>query len=79
MYTVTWEEDLLKDNFEIVFNEDIFFPATTKRVELDKFKTDIVIYGGMDPWESAFNSKYQMILAGDKRELLVYLTILLFI
>ncbi len=64
MYTVTWEEDLLRDNFKLVFNEDIFFPSSTDRVRLDKFKTDIPIYGGMDPWDSTTNSKYQLVLAG---------------
>ena len=29
MYSVTWEEDLLKENFDIVEEEKIFFPATT--------------------------------------------------
>lgn len=35
MYKVTWEEDLLKDNFKFTKDEDIFFPATTNRVRLD--------------------------------------------
>jgi hypothetical protein len=29
MYTVTWEEDLLKKNFELTQNEEIFFPSIT--------------------------------------------------
>ena len=32
MYGVTWEEDLLKENFQITKDEDIFFPASTNRV-----------------------------------------------
>lgn len=49
MWTVTYEEDLLKKNYEIVFNENIFFKPSNK-VKLDEFVTDIVYWGGMDPW-----------------------------
>ena len=51
MYRVTWEEDLLKDNYKVVMKDDIVFRASTDRVRLDQFKTDVVYWGGMDPWE----------------------------
>ncbi len=64
MYLVTWEEDLLKKNYEISKDEDIFFPSTTNRVRLDKFKTDVLLWGGMNPWISSANNKYPLILSG---------------
>lgn len=64
MWSLTYEEDLLKKNFEIVFNESIFFKAASN-VHLDEFKTDVVYWGGMDPWESAENSLYEISIAGE--------------
>lgn len=64
MYTVTWEEDLLRQNFEITKDEDIFFPSSIDRVRLDKFKTDVLISGGMNPWVAASNASYPLTLAG---------------
>lgn len=64
MWSVTYEEDLLKSNYEFVLDENIFFPAA-HTVQLDQFKTDILYYGGMDPWTSCESSLYEMALAGD--------------
>lgn len=62
---MTYEEDLLKKNYEIVFNENIFFKSAN-RVKLDEFVTDVVYWGGMDPWESCQQSLYQIAIAGSK-------------
>jgi hypothetical protein len=64
MWTVTYEEDLLKSNYEFVLNEDIYF-TSTNNVKLDNFVTDVVYWGGMNPWESCSSSLYELSLAGE--------------
>lgn len=64
MWTVTYEEDLLKKNYEIVFNESIYFKASNN-VKLDNFVTDVVYWGGMDPWSSCEQSMYEISIAGE--------------
>lgn len=51
MWRVTFEEDLLKKNYEIALNENIYFKASS-RIKLDEFVTDVLYWGGMDPWDS---------------------------
>ena len=65
MWTVTYEEDLLKKNYEIVFNESIFFKSSNN-VKLDNFVTDVVYWGGMDPWSSCEQSLYEIAIASEK-------------
>ena len=60
---VGFEEDFLRYHYEDVFKDTVFFRPSTKQVMLDTFKTDVVYYGGMDPWESVENSLYQLVLA----------------
>ena len=60
---VGFEEDFLRYQYENVFKDTVFFRPSTKQVMLDTFKTDVVYYGGMDPWESVENSLYQLVLA----------------
>ncbi len=62
-FGLTYEESLLEENFESVFRDNIFFTPLVKRVRLDEFKTDIVYWGGMNPWDSCENSTYELILA----------------
>lgn len=64
MTWVTYEEDILKYNYEDVFKNNIFFKASTKRVKLDEFETDVLYFGGMNPWVSCENSLYDLVLAG---------------
>ena len=65
MNGLTYEEDILKYNYEDVFKNDVFFKSSTGRVQLENFKTDIVYWGGMDPWESCESSLYELILANN--------------
>lgn len=60
---VGFEEDYLKYYYSEVTKDVVFFRPTTTQVMLDQFKTDVVYYGGMDPWESCENSLYQLVLA----------------
>ena len=59
---VNFEEDILKFNYGVVFKDLVFFRPTTQQVMLDKFNTDVVYYGGMDPWESIEDNKYSLII-----------------
>lgn len=58
MWRVTYEEDFLNDNYELALQEKIIFRPSTKRVRLDEFKTDILYWGGMDPWDVCQNNGY---------------------
>lgn len=62
-YGVGFEEDYLKYNYEEAMKEIVFFRASTNQVNLDKFQTDVLYFGGMDPWESVENSLYELALA----------------
>ncbi len=64
MHGITYEEDVLEDNFKFLQNINMFFKATSTRVQLDKFKTDILYSGGMDPWDSCESSLYPLNIAG---------------
>lgn len=79
MNGLTYEEDILKYNYEDVFKNDVFFKSSTNRVQLEKFKTDIVYWGGMDPWESCENSLYQLVLAKSSILKIVIVGVLLWI
>lgn len=78
MWRVTYEEDLLKDNFEFVLKEKIFFPAAN-RIKLDEFVTDVPYWGGMDPWESSKASLYELSIAGEFILKSLFLTIILWL
>ena len=52
MYMVTYEDELLEDNFRKLKNTNKYFTASTKQVKLDEFKTDVYYFGGMDPFEA---------------------------
>lgn len=61
---MTFEESYLKDMYPEVMSDTVFFRAgSEQQVMLDKFKTDVVYYGGMDPFEAAQGSKYELVLA----------------
>jgi hypothetical protein len=57
---VNFEEDILNFNFTEVFRDLVFFRPTTQQVVLDKFKTDVVYYGGMDPFISIDENKFEL-------------------
>lgn len=60
---VGFEEDYLKYYYKEVEQDTVFFKPTTSQVMLDKFATDVVYYGGMNPWESCQNSLYTLTFA----------------
>ena len=64
MYLVGFEEDYLRYNFEDVLNDKIFFRPTTNTVKLENFETDVLYFGGMDPWQSVQESLYQLVISG---------------
>lgn len=64
MYTLTYEDDVLDENFKFLQSITKFFTATNK-TDLANFKTDAVYLGGMNPWESCESSLYPMNLAGE--------------
>lgn len=63
MNTITYEEDLIKENFNFLKGVNKFFTATSTRVELDKFQTDILMSGGMDPWRTCDISDYPLYIS----------------
>lgn len=75
---ITYEEDILETNFKDLRNVHLFFKATTQRVMLDKFQTDVVMSGGMNPWESCNQSLYPLIIEGSLvRKIVALLAMLL--
>ena len=60
---LSYEETYVKENFPDMTGDYIFFRAgSSQQIQLEKFKTDVVYYGGMDPWVSCTNSKYLVVL-----------------
>jgi hypothetical protein len=61
---LTYEENFLKDMYPEVLRDIVFFRAgSAQQVLLDKFKTDVVYYGGINPFVSIENSKYELYIA----------------
>ena len=61
---MTYEENFMKEMYPEVLRDTVFFRAgSQQQVMLDKFKTDVVYYGGMNPFEAAENCKYELVLA----------------
>ena len=70
-------ENLLLDDvngYELILEEryageksEVFFKAVGGDMKLDQFKTDIVYYGGINPWDNIRDSDYSLILEGAKR------------
>jgi hypothetical protein len=61
---MTYEEEYMQKMYPDVIADTVFFKAgSQQQVVLDKFQTDVVYDGGMDPYEPAVNSKYELILA----------------
>lgn len=62
MWSVTYEDDLLADNYDYLNSITQFFTSTTS-TDLAKFKTDAVYSGGMNPWDSCESSLYPLEIA----------------
>jgi len=79
MQGLGFEEDYLKYYYNDVLKDTVFYRPTTQQVMLDQFKTDVVYYGGMNPWESCQNSLYELVLASSNivKALVVSLLLLL--
>ena len=62
---LTYEDDVLADNFKFLESVSKFFTATNQ-TDLAKFKTDVVYFGGgMNPWDSCETSLYPLNIAGE--------------
>lgn len=62
---VNFEEDLLKINYDSnkkEFNETVFFKTTTQNYFLENFSNDIVLYGGINPYEAVKDNKFYFLL-----------------
>lgn len=60
---ITYEEDYLKDYTDDAMKTEVMIKSSVERVSLDKFKTDVVYTGGMNPWDSVDKSGYPLTLA----------------
>jgi hypothetical protein len=61
---MTFEESYIIEMYPEVLRDTVFFKAgTQQQVQLDKFKTDVVYFGGMDPFLAGESSKYELVLA----------------
>lgn len=78
MWSLTYEDDLLKDNYEYLTGVNEFFTATTQ-TNLTKFKMDAVYSGGMNPWDSAESSKYPLDIAFSAYYLISLISIILYL
>lgn len=61
---LSYEEDYLKEYLGSQINEKVLIKSSVSNVQLDKFETDIVYSGGMDPLESIENCAYPLVLSG---------------
>lgn len=76
---VNYEEDLLSFLYDNVFKDLVFVRPTNQQVFLDKFKTDIIYYGGFNPWDSTRDNTFQLIIKSVSivKIAVVFLTILI--
>lgn len=61
---LSYEEDYLKEYLVSQINEKVLIKSSVSNVQLDKFETDIVYSGGMDPLASIENCAYPLVLSG---------------
>lgn len=62
---VLFEEDMLRINYEAnkhEFNNKVFFKTQTSNYFLENFENDVVLFGGIDPWETVENNKFEFLL-----------------
>lgn len=55
---VGFEENILNFNFEEVMKDMVFFRPTTQQVLLDKYRSDFLYYGGVNPVDSVENNGF---------------------
>lgn len=61
---VNFEEEMLTFNYGEVFKDLVFFRPTEQQVYFDKYRSSIVYYGGMNPWGSVKENKFEMLVYG---------------
>jgi hypothetical protein len=62
-----YEEDFVKKNIDYVLKTKVFFSAgSTHQIDLSTYTTDVVYYGGMNPWTSVENNGFAMNISGEK-------------
>lgn len=62
---VLFEEDILRINYEGNKNEfenKIFFKTQTQNYFLEFFENDVVLFGGIDPWETVESNQFTFLL-----------------
>lgn len=75
---IRYEESYLKDFYENVLKDMVFIRPQMQQVMLDKIKTDVVYWGGMDPYDSIDGSLYPFIYgASPILAITTFLTLLL--
>lgn len=60
---VKFEEDLLSLNYKQIdseYNDMVFYKTGTKHEFLEKYQTDIVYYGGVNPFLAIEDNKYDL-------------------
>lgn len=60
---VKWTEDLIRRDHEATREMYMFFEATNQKKLLDNMNSDMVAYGGINPYDSGNDNYYQIILA----------------
>lgn len=55
---VGFEENILKYNFGEVFKDEVFIRPVTQQVLLDKYNSQFLYYGGVDPSYSVEGNKF---------------------
>ena len=57
---VGYYESFLKENYDEAMRDEVLIRATTKKVQLDEFETDVVYWEGMDPEEATGSNSYPL-------------------
>lgn len=62
---VLFEEDILRLNYEQnkqEFNRKVFYKTQTENTYMETFRNDVVLYGGIDPWDTITDNKFEFFL-----------------
>ncbi len=59
---VNLEEDLIRLNYQNSFDETIFFKPTTQKTMLGEFKSELIYFGGINPYHSTQDANYPLII-----------------
>jgi len=79
MHGVTYEDEILEENFKILRDFDKFFVPIVKRIDLSEFKTDIPYSGGINPDLSAINNLYGLAIEYYQIRMVLFGMVILFL